>query len=108
KRLQRARERVGEFMERRCGLVRSANPCRCEKMIGISVGQGLLDPEQLIHRAKEQRLLRQDPKIEALLEELHDLDEKVRAILKSHPTPTLSAAAASRVQALLTSGNYEM
>jgi len=108
KRLQRARERIGEFMNRRCGLVRDSNPCRCEKMIGISVNQGLLDPERLLHGARAHRLRRQDPEIGVLLEQLNDLESKVRAILRSHPSPPLSADSAHRLKALLASGDYRM
>ena len=108
KRLQRARASVASFMERRCGLVREANPCRCEKMTGFSVAQGLLDPERLVHRARAQRLERGRPEITSLLNELRDLDQKARAILRSHPTPSLSEERAGKLRTLLASGQYRM
>jgi RNA polymerase sigma factor (sigma-70 family) len=108
KRLQRARASIAAFMERRCGLVRKENPCRCEKMIGFSVAQGLLDPERLVHRARAQRLEAGRPDIGSLLQELRDLDDKARAILRSHPTPSLSDERAGKLRTLLASGQYRM
>lgn len=42
-RLSRARGVMRELMGRRCGLVRAANPCRCERLVGVSEERGLLD-----------------------------------------------------------------
>jgi len=43
-RLARARATMRDLMGRRCGLVRAANPCRCDRLVGASVEHGLLDP----------------------------------------------------------------
>ena len=48
KRLQRARQRIQEFMEGHCGLLSSANPCRCRRRIGAAVQRGRLDPDDLL------------------------------------------------------------
>jgi len=42
-RLSRARGVMRELMGRRCGLVRSDNPCRCDRLVAASEAQGLLD-----------------------------------------------------------------
>lgn len=42
-RLSRARTVMRELMGRRCGLVRADNPCRCERLVGVSEQRGLLD-----------------------------------------------------------------
>lgn len=34
KRLSRAKQRLGEFMQRRCGLIEQENACRCEHWVG--------------------------------------------------------------------------
>ena len=43
-RLARARAVMRESMGQRCGLVRAANPCRCDRLVRPSVDCGLLDP----------------------------------------------------------------
>jgi RNA polymerase sigma factor (sigma-70 family) len=108
KRLQRARERLREFMSKKCGIVDPANPCRCAKMSGFTVAQGLIDPEHLVHHARAARVERGDPPIEELLTQLQDLDARIRAILRSHPSPKLSAETAERIAAILRSGKYQM
>lgn len=48
KRLSRARSLVREHMTRKCGLVRPANPCRCEKQISHAVEIGWVNPGELV------------------------------------------------------------
>jgi RNA polymerase sigma factor (sigma-70 family) len=48
KRLSRARARLHAFMERKCGLVDSANPCRCARRVDHAVHIGRIDPDGLL------------------------------------------------------------
>jgi RNA polymerase sigma factor (sigma-70 family) len=50
-RLHRARADLYEWMNRRCGLVNTANPCRCHKKARSFVRQGLVDPKRLVFTA---------------------------------------------------------
>lgn len=43
-RLARARAVMREVMGNRCGLVRAANPCRCDRLVVASRDAGILDP----------------------------------------------------------------
>jgi len=43
-RLSRARATMRDLMGERCGLVRSANPCRCNRLVTASIDKGILDP----------------------------------------------------------------
>jgi RNA polymerase sigma factor (sigma-70 family) len=43
-RLARARAVMRQLMGQRCGLVRAGNPCRCDRLVGASIGAGVLDP----------------------------------------------------------------
>ncbi len=43
-RLARARAVMREVMGRRCGLISSANPCRCDRLVRASEDAGVLDP----------------------------------------------------------------
>ena len=47
KRLQRARERIQQFMQRHCGLLDPDNACRFRRRIGAAVHPGRVDPEGL-------------------------------------------------------------
>ena len=46
KRLQRARERLTEFMSRKCGIVNPVAACRCLRQIPVLQERGLLDVER--------------------------------------------------------------
>jgi RNA polymerase sigma factor (sigma-70 family) len=47
-RLARARRVMRGIIERRCGLVDDANPCRCGRQVRGSIVHGILDPDQLV------------------------------------------------------------
>ncbi|MBX7056869.1 MAG: RNA polymerase sigma factor [Leptospirales bacterium] len=49
-RLSRARRRMQGFVESHCGLVRSANPCRCERRVAFCQQSGMLAPYQKLGR----------------------------------------------------------
>jgi RNA polymerase sigma factor (sigma-70 family) len=44
--LSRARKRLGNFMNDRCGMMNDANPCRCESRIKGAIQVGLVDPRK--------------------------------------------------------------
>lgn len=44
--LARARRDLYEFMQGKCGLVNTLNPCRCSKKAGAFMQQGWLDPQR--------------------------------------------------------------
>jgi RNA polymerase sigma factor (sigma-70 family) len=44
--VSRARKRLGNFMNERCGLLNEDNPCRCVKTSGSAVTAGLVDPSR--------------------------------------------------------------
>lgn len=44
--LSRARHDLYQFMENKCGLVKTSNPCRCAKKAGAFMRNGWLDPER--------------------------------------------------------------
>lgn len=51
KRLSRSRTRLQEFLERNCGIVNPANPCRCARRTGYAVQTGRVDPLHLLFAA---------------------------------------------------------
>jgi RNA polymerase sigma factor (sigma-70 family) len=44
--LSRARKRLGNFMNERCGLMNENNPCRCSKKVPGAIQAGLIDPKK--------------------------------------------------------------
>ena len=50
-RLARARRVLRGIIERRCGLVEEANPCRCGRQVRPSIEQGILGPDELVFAA---------------------------------------------------------
>ncbi len=47
KRLSRARTQLYNFMNHRCGLINSANPCRCARKVNGFIQKGYIDPEKM-------------------------------------------------------------
>lgn len=47
KRLERARERLTEFLRARCGLVKRERPCRCDRQVGFATAIGWLDASKV-------------------------------------------------------------
>lgn len=79
KRLQRARERIQQFMQGNCGLLDPANPCRCRRRIGAAIQHGRLEPDDLLFA----------PKVAALKLDMQRFTD-AGAIFRSHrelPTP---------------------
>jgi RNA polymerase sigma factor (sigma-70 family) len=48
-RLARARQTIRTIIADRCGLVDTANPCRCGRQIQSSLAAGILDPDDLMY-----------------------------------------------------------
>lgn len=48
KRLSRAREDMGAFLKRNCGIADPANACRCTKLLPLARAAGLVDPDRLV------------------------------------------------------------
>jgi RNA polymerase sigma factor (sigma-70 family) len=74
KRLQRARERIQQFMEGHCGLLDSGNPCRCRRRVGAAIERGRVDPKGLLFADR----------VEALKLDMERFTD-AGAIFRSHP-----------------------
>jgi hypothetical protein len=53
--LQRARQRVGAFLKRKCGLVDPVAACRCVRQIPVLASRELIDPARLVYRDHRRR-----------------------------------------------------
>ncbi len=81
--LTRARRDLHSFMQGQCGLVNSANPCRCAKKTQGFIKAGYLDPHKLLFaRAHVTRVRDVAPNA---LEGLEALDAAYGEIHRDHP-----------------------
>ena len=102
-RLTRARRDLAEFLQRRCGLVASGNPCRCARKTQAFVRAGIVDRQQRVfsqaHAQRVRDVVRQRQRaFSALVEETNtrlyrdhpwidppDLVARLRATLAGAP-----------------------
>jgi hypothetical protein len=81
--LARARADLYQFMQHKCGLVNTANPCRCAKKAGAFMRHGWLDPQRrqfTPHRLAAVRDVAPDR-----LEELQELQRAHAQIYRDAP-----------------------
>jgi RNA polymerase sigma factor (sigma-70 family) len=83
--LARARRDLHHFMQRQCGLVNAANPCRCAKKTQGFIKAGYIDPRNLLFARA--RLARVREVAEKRGEDLEALDAAYAEIHRDHPFP---------------------
>ena len=81
--LARARRDLHAFMHDKCGLVNTANPCRCAKKTQGFARAGYLNPEKLLF-ARE-RIVSVHQVAARKCDDLEALDEAYGAIYRDHP-----------------------
>ena len=81
--LSRARHDLHSFMQGECGLVNSANPCRCSRKTQGFIRLGYIDPSKLAFAAKRVTHVREvaQDRLEALVQ----LDADYGAVFREHP-----------------------
>ncbi len=81
--LSRARRDLHSFMQNQCGLVNTANPCRCAKKTQGFAKAGYLNPEKLLFARDRVRRVREVA--EKKRDELDALDVAYGEIHRDHP-----------------------
>ena len=82
--LARARRDLSRFMNNQCGLVNTANPCRCSKKTKGFIEAGHVDPQQLLFARRHVERVR-DVAAETV-REIEDLVDRQHAdIFRDHP-----------------------
>ena len=81
--LARARQDLHSFMQERCGLVNTANPCRCARKTRAFMRAGYVDPEKLLFA--QSHLLRVKQVASRAHEAVDSLDAAYAAIHRDHP-----------------------
>lgn len=99
KRLSRARARLHGFMERKCGLVNGANPCRCARRVAHAVRIGRVEPDHLLFAAHPVRPEPDNATRDVVreMEHLHSTAE----LLRGHPDYAAPGRAEEVIQSLL-------
>jgi RNA polymerase sigma factor (sigma-70 family) len=85
-RLSRARRDLRQFMDAKCGLVNSANPCRCAKKTQAFITAGFVDPATLLFASAHVTRVRERAPL--LHEQIDALDAACAAVHREHPFHT--------------------
>lgn len=88
KRLSRARAAITAFMREHCGLIESANPCRCSKRVLRAQALGRVDSEHFVF-ASSARVARQFPEVLAEIRQLEG-DQRSAALYRAQKQPQLT------------------
>jgi RNA polymerase sigma factor (sigma-70 family) len=105
KRLERARRRIGSFMESTCGLVNPAAFCRCARRVPKALAVGRVDPRRpgfTGHPVSPSG--RTVAEAAAELRRLHS----AAAVLRAHPDYAAPRAKVDAIAALLHSGQFPL
>jgi hypothetical protein len=81
--LARARRDLRAFMQNQCGLINTANPCRCAKKIQGFARAGYLDPAKLVFA--QARVVHVRDVAAQRRDELDALDQQYAEIHRDHP-----------------------
>jgi len=81
--LSRARRDLHSFMQNQCGLINTANPCRCAKKTQGFARAGYLNPEKLLFAREHVTKVREVA--EKKCEDIEALDEQYAEIHRDHP-----------------------
>jgi RNA polymerase sigma factor (sigma-70 family) len=103
-RLSRARRDLHQFMDRKCGLVNAANPCRCARKTRAFINAGFVDPANLLFASHHITRVRE--LAPALHEDVNALDAACAAVHRDHPFHT-PAALAGAIRTLLRQPAFE-
>ncbi|MGF6882170.1 RNA polymerase sigma factor (sigma-70 family) [Nocardia sp. GAS34] len=105
KRLERARKRLGNFVNSACGLVDPKAPCRCARRVERAVELGRIDPRRPAYATHPVTAGgRTTAEAEQQMIRLHD----TAAIFRAHPDYAAPEARRDAVAALLGSGRFPM
>jgi RNA polymerase sigma factor (sigma-70 family) len=81
--LTRARRDLHQFMQQQCGLVNTANPCRCARKTKAFIAAGYIDPQRLVFaKAHVERVREVAPRVHG---DIEALDQAYAEIHRAHP-----------------------
>jgi hypothetical protein len=83
-RLMRARQDLSNWMNRRCSLVNSSNPCKCSKKTKGFIEAGFVDPDDLKFNTRYRQRISELSEAKAT-EIVETVEELTKDIFQSHP-----------------------
>jgi RNA polymerase sigma factor (sigma-70 family) len=101
KRLSRAREKLGTWMGKHCGIVDAKNACTCARQIPVATSFGVVNRAQLEYAGKTAH-----PHLPILAQA--DEIERAAAALKSHPDYAAPSSVLASIRAIIDSGKYRV
>ncbi|MGC4067466.1 MAG: RNA polymerase sigma factor [Polyangiaceae bacterium] len=106
KRLSRARERLGGFLKRHCGLADPAVTCRCDGRIGAAKARGHVDPNHLLFAGKP----RSELPATTVARATSELDgfEVAGEVLRENPAYATPEALVSGIRELLDATTFQV
>jgi RNA polymerase sigma factor (sigma-70 family) len=106
KRLERARKRLGEFMQRKCGLVDPVAACRCVRQIPVLIERRVIDPRRLV-LVDHVRKAAAGPTLERAWGEMARLDAVART-MSDRPEYAAPSTVIDHLRELLNSGSFQL
>ncbi|WP_063051442.1 RNA polymerase sigma factor [Nocardia arthritidis] len=105
KRLERAKKRLGNFLNATCGLVDPAAFCRCSRRVDRALALGRVDPRRPVYaRHPVSAGGRTAAEAERQMIRLHD----AASVLRAHPDYAVPQAKMDAIAGLLGSGRFPM
>ena len=102
KRLSRARQRIGEFMNSHCGIVNPANPCRCSRQLGYKMTHENMTKEGWLFAGKPEL----QNEVWRHMSELQTLD-RVVGLYRSQPGYSAPPQLLQGIKQILDSGKFD-
>lgn len=103
-RLSRARKRIRDFMQHRCGIINPANRCRCAARIKPAIQNGRVDPVNLLFTGPNVKT--QQPVAHHVCE--METLERTAALYRSHPAYAAPDVFLENIRSLLGSGDFQI
>ncbi len=105
KRLSRAREKLGAWMGKQCGLANPANACRCRRQIPVATSVGVVDASDIQYATHPRSATRKHAL--AIAAEATEIEAAAHA-LRGHPDYTAPDSVLARIRAIIDSGRYQV
>ena len=85
--LTRTRKELYNWMNKRCGLINTNNPCRCSKKTRGYINEGKVDPDNLVFNTRYKSKISELSKNKAI-PFTNTVDELNKKVFQDHPAQT--------------------
>lgn len=106
KRLSRAQQKLGAWMDAHCGIVNQNNPCRCRRQIPVAMQVGAVDPQNLQYATQPERENRRRKALPVV--DAADAVQLAAYTLCCHPDYAAPDRMKKKIQELISSGDLQL